>query len=1367
MGKIKELIKVQSSYSAQVNLKKEYSDRSLNVERMSNYRPIKSHRKAFEIIAEGAYRKDSKRCFILSGSYGTGKSHLSLMAANYFETPSDTLEMKSFFENYADSEADEPNKKAEQLKGFRKKGRYLVSVCDYGANKFETYILKGIKEALQREGIPEEEMDSYYLQAIKKIDDWKNSENDYFYDNLEKVLEKKYQPWTVNKLKSELSLYNKEAIEVFKDVHKDITTTDFEYEKDNYVEIISQISKSKMIKERFSGLIIFYDEFDYQLKSKRFDLDEFQKFAQMCAASFMSNFPIIFVATTHRSFASYKNVYNAEDFMTVNDRIKEIPLATEGIEEIISAIVSPQKNSYLWEEKVKPNIEEFNQLANVCQQMNIFNWLSAPKVRKRIIENIYPMHPMATYSLLKLAEDVGSNNRSVFTFFADEKEDAGSYDWFVKNNEITDTNGELQFYTLDLLFDYFKDKLNSDNQELRSTVKEHIRNYETSLRELGKQRSTSGNLDLHDEIYEKILRVMVIYQIIGAPIDFNALKVAMHINTQNKIKELEYCLKKATKNKIIYLNETNHCYEFRRSDAVDINGLIKEYKEDEENIPENCIKELEKINRHENIKKTNKFFKDNYYFEAVKYNFDYKEDKRLKREFVTVKDLESVNYFNELLDKLKSEQSIKQSYEGIVIYVFCENEEEVKRAKAIAIKNSFENIMIAVPIEEISIFDEIFSLKAAISINTDEFQSQDIGMLKDYILQYEDKLKNKLERYINSKSLIFYGENGIELSKCSSDNDEAAKKLLESIYEGKRNLLKHEELNLVHEFKEKNNIALKEAVEKLLDFSEDLYYRNDVAADRGDIRYFQKVLIQSGVVKSIGTNQNRVMCELEIDSSKYEKMLPALSSMITDIKDSDYNISVIGFINDYMKNYGLGYNSMILYFAILKRYFKDSLTVMAEPSDIGSIKITNYDILLELLYHQKYRNAVIKFNEIHEHDETFVNQLYTIFVDSSIINEKEITIDKMYDKLKEWYKGLDGINKVKEIYGTDRLTKFIDVFNQIDHKHSRDFILEEIKCIYGYDRQDLILTEKVPEIIEKIKKDKESIEQGYYIIRDKMVKNIKEIFKINEVSYDEINKSINSWFKNLSDFQRNYNNDMHNHESQQLVLHLGKSNNFEELITEILPKAYNMGIVRSWQVDRSNSFTEKIRIAKKYIEENIFLVHAPTYELNKDQNEIEIEKNSESSVKVKYRNSISIKIVPNEVHNKIFITSNGSDPKLENSQREESFESYEYSTEEDAIIKFCAIDKEGRYSKVIVVEFVNEDKKFEVKYVNQPVQQIGIDEVGTSMKEEPKVQVTLPRDIDSLKQCIQSIIMETKNKYGLDEEQCIDVLSTLIEGLRG
>src|SRR5450432_496265 len=95
-----------------------------------------------------------------------------------------------------------------------------------------------------------------------------------------------------------------------------------------------------------------------------------------------------------------------------------------------------------------------------CKRLTLFNWLSIPKIRQSIIENIYPMHPMATYALLQLARDVASNNRSVFTFFSDATEEEGegnegtvigSYVHYIATTPI-ETNGKLNLYTADILF---------------------------------------------------------------------------------------------------------------------------------------------------------------------------------------------------------------------------------------------------------------------------------------------------------------------------------------------------------------------------------------------------------------------------------------------------------------------------------------------------------------------------------------------------------------------------------------------------------------------------------------------------------------------------------------------------------------------------------------------------------------------------------------------------------------------------------------------------------------------------------------------------------------------------------------------------
>jgi hypothetical protein len=1359
MVKIKELIQIQKSYSNQVNLKTEFEDIALRAERIANYKPIKAHRKAFEIIAEGCYSKNSKRCFILSGSYGTGKSHLLLMAANYFESQSDTEEMKAFFNNYKESEENESNKYADILKKNRKEGRYLVCICNYGKGNLEGYILRAVKEALQREGISEQEMDSYYLQAIRMINQWKGMEDKYFIEKFEKMLERRSDVWTIDKMINELSDYNKDAIEIFKELYKNITLADFNYDNDNYVQIIQQISKSKSIIDKFKGIVILFDEFDYQLQGKRFDLDEFQKFCELNAASFMKNFPIIFVASTHHSFASYGSIYNSKDFTTVNDRIREIPLETQGIEDIISAVVNPQKKSEYWEKFINPRISVFNQLSNECKSLKIFDWLSTAKVKMKIIENIYPMHPMATYSLLKLASDVGSNNRSVFTFFADEKKDIGSYDEFVKNNDIINSSNELQFYTVDMLFDYFKDKISSDNQELRHIVKEIVRNFETSLRELSKIISTSQNLELHHDIYVRILKTMVIYQIIGTDTNFKTLKFGLNKSTQEKENELEHSLKNLCLYKIIYLNETNHCYEFKRNDAKDVNGLIRDYKQFEENFPSEIMTEIDYIIKNSEVKKISKFFKDEFYLNPDNYNFNFKEDKRLIRKFCSVKELGDISYLDKLVQEMKDENDNKKSYEGIALYILCESEDDIKNAKRLTKNNKYKNIIIGVPSEEIKLIDEVFSLKAANSIDKDDFSSQDIWTLNDIIDHYDNSLSNKLKQYITSKNLIYFGEKGYDLTNCSPDDFLAAKIMLENIYENKRNKINHEDFNKVHVFKEGKNTALREAIEILLNLNKQISFRKDYAADRGDIKYIQNVLLQHGVIKQIQTIGNEVICEIEHDVDKYSKVLPALTEMIKEIQELNVNIRPQGLLENYMYTYGIGYNAAILFFAVAKRYFKDSISILPEAHDIGTLQITSYDSLLDLLFYKKYKNAVLEYKKVQQHDMFLIKELYKLFNNNYIKVNETITVEMTYEVLLKWYKNIYSICKVKSVFNS-KLDNFIDVFNKISKVNNRDFILEEIKTIYGYERQDLILEEDVMPLIEKIRKDKGIIEQGYYIVRDNFLKEIQKIFNSRDYTYEEINKAVSIWLEGLTETQRSFNNELQNEDSRPLVMHLGKYTDCEEVFMKILPLSYNLDIVANWAINKTESYVQKIKSGKLHVEQNVYSIKPPKYELiGKELLETPLH---DGSIKVSYIGYIKIKIYPDGLNKKIYITSNGCNPTDINVQREESAIMYTLETKDDKIIKFCGLNDDGKYSKILTLNLTNQANKYEVKFIPQ---QNTIFESKETNNNSLEFKTFLPKDEESLIKCIKSIIRNSKEKYKIKDKDLVDTFKALLEEL--
>lgn len=1369
---IKEIIKIQGGYSAQVKLKEEFENRIQNIERMSHYKPIQAHRKAFEIIAEGIYKKDSKRCFVLSGSYGTGKSHLSLMAANYLESPSDMPEMDQFFQNYAEAEAEEKNeqvKHADQLRIARKAGRYLVCICDFGIeSSFETVILRAIKDALVRENINIEELDSYYLQAVKKLDLWQEK-HPSFHKEFEQRLETNYPSWTMAKFKKGLKDYSKDTIEIFKEMHKEITTTDFDYERDNLVEIIKQMANSKLLTDQFKGITILFDEFDNQIKNKKFDVTTFQKFGEMCENSFASGFITLFVATIHRSFLSYKNVYNDADFQVASDRVKEIALETQGIEDIISAIVIPDKNSGGWKNEVDANHNVFNQLASKCATQGIFSWLSIPKLRDKIIKNIYPMHPMATYSLLKLAADVGSNNRSVFTFFADEKQDIGSYDWFVRNHSIIGSNAQLQLYTVDLLFDYFCSKITTDNTELRSNVKEMVKDYETSVRELNKHRHSKQELDVVDIIYDKILHTMIIYNIIGVAVNFENLKFGLYINSQHEEKQLEAYLTNGNKLKIIYLNDTNNCYEFRKNDAEDISGLIREYKQNPENIPTDIIKELkEKILKNPEAKLLQKFFKSEEYLVPKDYNATYNEDKRLKRVFCTVKELESEKYLVALDQSISQARSdLKNGYEATVVYVLCESADEVRRGVVAAGKNQYSNVLIGVPSEEITLLDLIFSAKACININTENFSAQDLGVLKDYIKQYDKQLAEGFDKYISSSNLVYYGVKGAVLSRNIKDNNKAPGKLLEDLYDVKRSKVKHEDLNFTHEFKEKKNTALKEAVESLLDFTGIFAYRSTSAADRGDKRYIEKVLLNYGVIVKMGMQGDKTLCQLEEKSEKYKSTLPALVAIIDEIQGGSGELSIIPLLERLVTQYGLGYNAVILFFAVMLRYFKESVHIKPDVNEIGSLRASSYDELLDIIYHKKYKNAVLIYKKISERDQTFVKMIKPIFINDEVgLQDTEVSISNLYDAMKNWYYALPAIAQSKDIYKEGNIQLFLDVFKQIDSYNPVNFVLEEIKTIYGYDRDDLLLEEQATDIAQRLKQDKEMIENGYEIVRDDIIEQVKTLFFIADTTYDLILQKINIWYENLSDVQKSIYEDKHNENSKPIVQIFGKGDTLEELLMVKLPgdKGYKLNAIKEWTTDKRSTYIEKIRLGKKHIEENVFVVEPPEYTVKGDAvrtDEIDL-----ITKKIWYRKKANITINPLPQHEKIYITSNQTNPTSQDAQREVSQEPYIFEATKNHTIKFAAIDKEGRYSTVITLILENEDEKYVVNYrEHEPKKQSLWGANYTPSREydkpkvEPKVEVTLPKDKASMKCCLLSLFKESMEKYKMSKDdlrQCLD-----------
>ena len=267
---ISEVVEIHGGYAEFVNLPADLFDDTNNVERMERYRPIASHRAAFQTLARSLNAKD-KRCYLLTGPYGSGKSHLCLMFANYLQTPAGEPPMPRFFEHFSKVA---PHV-AEELKAKRQNRRYLVALCEWG-NKdgFEEVVLRAVEQALYREGL-HDKLETLYKQALEKIEQWRDlsnnaGSNSNFYKAFEQQVKERNPGQTVSQFIKRLDVFDYEALDEFKTIHYQITTARFTSDYSNLVPILKHTLSSDAFRDRYLGILVLFDEFGEALESSRF-----------------------------------------------------------------------------------------------------------------------------------------------------------------------------------------------------------------------------------------------------------------------------------------------------------------------------------------------------------------------------------------------------------------------------------------------------------------------------------------------------------------------------------------------------------------------------------------------------------------------------------------------------------------------------------------------------------------------------------------------------------------------------------------------------------------------------------------------------------------------------------------------------------------------------------------------------------------------------------------------------------------------------------------------------------------------------------------------------------------------------------------
>jgi len=1347
MTKIREIIQINSGYTSYVDVYAEYNDLEKNRWRMARYKPITAHRQVFEKIANALNPLD-RRCYFLSGSYGTGKSHILLMLANYFANPSDVPELEAFFKNYEVAQSEVLRKpgeelkerKAASLKEARKSGRYLVAICRFDLNlDFEGAVLRALKESLADES--DILLDTHYREALRRISDWQTRRDETrFLTDLETAISRLYPGWTINDLIDGLEKFDEQALKAFKNCFQSVTDSEFSYKKDNLRDIISDFLKNPEFKANYKGIVFLYDEFGDAIDKNLVIYSTLLDFAQFCASSTLEKGgAVIFIGTGHKAFRSHGQIgdLNAE---TLEARVTEIGLMTQGMEDLIASIVQPMKERPEWNQYVQSQAGKFTWFSSECNRLRLFNWLPAPKINHNIIQNIYPMHPLATYALLKLAGDAGSANRSVTKFFAPEFETGEqgwinvqdqSYPWFIENHEIIEQK-KLALYTPDLLIDYFKDDLNATKTHLVDKVKSAIINYEATLRELNAYLARKSEQQLFEEIDElmlRIIKVMLINEIAStqeAPIANTAQNIEFAldaVSTEEKT-QVENRLNLLAKAGILYNN--NGVYELLPGDRKDIQRVVEQFKANPDNRPTNLLDCFLELNPLKN---------DEVYLDAKGYNDTFSEDKRLKVHFASPAMLlekhtvsgESLPYFAALEQERKQIAGATNGYEGSAVYVFCENENDVDQAKKVVAKNDQPRVVIAVPRNPINVYGAIFTLKALESDwfkkqaqNFSPYEKTEGKKIRDEATKVLDDAK---KAYFSNSIVFWFGVKATEIPVKEDKRHDAARWMMQELYGTKRNTFGHLEFNKKHiNLGGQVRAVFKEAGDILCDLSQPIRINWTWADNRGSTKYLRKCFVEHQALSISSSEGDTRYLESEKNLNKFRTAMPAYAKLLEDIAtlEGKGQVNLLQFLKPYYQEYGQGDIAITLMLLLARRFYGDSMRFKREPIALTDIQFASTEDLLNLVQGQS-PSAVILFEPVSPEDQAYFAKVTQIFTNQPSPAGKVYTVNEAFQAITNWWNDLPIIARSLGFYEKDD-KPLAEVLSQAKTKDPFRYIKHELLELLGQTPGEILSAAKLMPIEMRLKTFKTMTEGVQETVEKRILVEIAKVFEAASNLDVDIQEAMKNWHNGLSTTQKDYvGYTFHNNDSKPLVKFTTYAN-IHELLFVTLPEAYSHGKVSDWTSDDVSAYVQQIRNGKAHIETN-----APHGTL-----QVEFEnKVAQNGNQVKYKGVLILRADTEDGQGEIYYTEDGSDPAT-SKQRHELNPGDKLTIKGNHKVKFVVSDEKGNFSAVQTYEVIDELEPFTIKRSQQ--QTSFVDEAITFVfpKTKDAAQVTIGSFIKTL-----------------------------------
>ncbi|WDM01855.1 hypothetical protein JI721_03135 [Alicyclobacillus cycloheptanicus] len=510
------------------------------------YLPTSSHAEPVIGLLKG-FLNQGNHAHIIVGPYGAGKSLLATLIADIAFSGRDADWFSELQTKFLSIDADI----YQYLEQMRYESLKYIPVIMTGSGlPFRQHILSSIYRTLKEYGL-DLSMPLVVEEVKQIVTVWENQYRATFNSFLGLLAGKN---WSYRTWLSEVENYDANAIEWFKSVYPQLTSGSqlhVSYDHD----IVTQVSHVLgELKQHGYGLFLVYDEFGRFLQTLNSNevhetMQDLQDIAELANHSDSKNLDILLI--THRNLGQYALRFNEEfhkEFQRIEKRFSVY--YTQADRATFVRLASKVTEEYREGDKFR------NQFVKELRQFMLFPELTYTEIESLIINGSFPLHPVSLFVIPQLANLVGQNERTLFTFL--ESAESGGL-----KNHVQSTG---DWYLVNQIFDYFEPSFSEFEKD--SLIGQTYLMFNRLRRKL-----TESDY-LLDEL--KVLKLITLWKIAN----LNARQVlSTELISFALLWDIEHTsdiLENLQKKKVIRFNSVNEFWDLFEGSGIDIDVEINE-----------------------------------------------------------------------------------------------------------------------------------------------------------------------------------------------------------------------------------------------------------------------------------------------------------------------------------------------------------------------------------------------------------------------------------------------------------------------------------------------------------------------------------------------------------------------------------------------------------------------------------------------------------------------------------------------------------------------------------------------------------------------------------------------------------------------